>query len=1043
MVAKRDDEHVGLRFTRQLMPDSYWENLKEIFHAALALAPPDRAAYLDQASNGDISLRRAVESLLKSHEETGNFVDAPAYKAAAEMLVDGVDLKAGKNIAHYRIIRLIGEGGMGKVYLAEDAKLHRRISLKFLSTNFTQDRERLRRFEQEARAASALNHPNILTIHEIGEVDSHRFIAAEFIEGQTLREHLQAGIEIQDAIEIAIQIASALVAAHRVNIVHRDIKPENIMIRRDDGLVKVLDFGLAKMSAPPPGGKMSEPPEAVGGLNVDIEAPTQLKTGPGVVMGTVAYMSPEQVRGLEVDARTDIWSLGVVLYEMVTGRTPFTGETTSHVAVAILEDEPVPVSRLAPNAPSELQRIVRKSLAKDREERYQSARDLLIDLKSLKQEFEGTARLDRSAPAELSDERNPVVARVTGGTADDTPKRIGGFQAAHSTPSIGQSIRKFFLAAGVLVCFMLIALAAWYFVRPWVNERQHGDLPITGPAFIASPLTTDPGFEGMPSLSPDGNYVAFIAGGGEQQKDFDLYVKQIGTGGQPLRLTSGPAVEEFPAWSPDGRSIAFVRPKGQRLEVFLIPPLGGPERKVAETIPSRSSGELDWNANYLSWSPDSKYLVMADQASPEEPFSLFVFSVTTGERRRLTTPPAAASADGDPAISPDGHVLAFVRVISDGNPQLHLLPLSEDYGPAGEARRLDLPQSFITGPAWTSDGQEIIYSASQPWGTGETRLWRVPMSGSAKPQPLASVGENGSHASISRQGSRLVYADWKLDTDIWRVEVSRGKPAGPGVKLIASTHLDDSPQYSLDGSRIAFTSDRSGHSEIWVCNSDGSSPVQLTSLGGSAGSPRWFPDGHRLVFDLLKEGHADSYSIDADSRIPARLTNDLSDNVTPSVSHDGKWIYFASKRTGRMEIWRLPVEGGEAVQVTHNGGVEPIESVDGKVIYYAKVVGETDVWKVPVSGGDETRVLGPVWVFWFTVVAEGIYFIDGGNQAYAASSRENSLKFYRFATATTEKVADIKLNPNGGLSVSPDGRYALMALGDWEVCDLKLVENFR
>ena len=626
-----------------------------------------------------------------------------------------------------------------------------------------------------------------------------------------------------------------------------------------------------------------------------------------------------------------------------------------------------------------------------------------------------------------------MEAPITSETDKDMIDEAVGFQPAQPTSSAGRPSRNFFAAAGVLVFFLFIALVARYFLRP-----------TTAPPLLAIPLTTDPGFEGMPSLSPDGNFVAFIAGGGEQQKDFDLYVKQIGTDGPPLRLTSGPAVEEFPAWSPDGRSIAFVRLKREKLDVFLISPIGGPERKVAETTLGRSTGALDWNANYLAWSPDSKYLVMADQASEAERFSLFIFSVATGEKRRLTTPPTATSADGDPAISPDGHVMAFVRVISDGNPQLYLLPLSPDYGPAGEPRRLDLPQQFVTGPTWTSDGQEIIYSASEPWETGETRLWRVPVSGSDKPQPLASVGENGSHATISRRGNRLVYADWKYDNDdIWRAEVN-----GPGkispAKLIASTHFDGTPEYSPDGSKIAFTSDRSGHGEIWVCNSDGSNQIQLTSIGG-AGSPRWFPDSHRLVFDLHKGSEVHIYSIAADGRVPRRLTNDLSEDVTPSVSHDGEWIYFSSKRTGRFEIWRMPAEGGEAVQVTQNGGVVPIESPDGKIIYYAKAIGETDVWKVPVAGGDETRVFGPVWFAWFAVVADGIYLIDNDPNGlpYAASSRNNSLKFYRFARGTTEKVGDIKLNPSGGLSVSPDGRYALMALGDPEVCDLKLVENFR
>src|ERR1043165_7517169 len=274
------------------MPDQQWQNLKEIFHAALALPTHERASFIEKSSKGDESLRKSLESLLRSHEDTDNFLDSPAYAAAAEMLVDGAELRNGQLVAHYKIASLLGEGGMGRVYLAEDTKLHRRVCLKFLSARFTANPEWLRRFEQEARAASALNNPNILTIYEIGEADGHRFIATEFIDGQTLRERLRNGIDIHTAINVAIQIASALVAAHRVNIIHRDIKPENIMVRDEDGLVKVLDFGLAKMSV-----EDSAPLSASESQNADIST-----TNPGVLMGTVAYMSPEQARGEAVDA---------------------------------------------------------------------------------------------------------------------------------------------------------------------------------------------------------------------------------------------------------------------------------------------------------------------------------------------------------------------------------------------------------------------------------------------------------------------------------------------------------------------------------------------------------------------------------------------------------------------------------------------------------------------------------------------------------------------------------------------------------------------
>ena len=367
------------------MLDRRWQNLKEIFHTAVVLSPHEREAYLDQACNGDLSLRRQVEELLRSHEETGNFVDAPAYQAAAEMWMDGLELKAGSKVAHYRILSLLGEGGMGRVYLAEDTKLHRKVSLKFLSADVTKDHERLRRFEQEARTASALNHPNIITIHEIGEEDGHQFIATEFIDGQTLRERLRSPLDLDESLEIAIQVASALAAAHRVNIVHRDIKPENIMIRKDDGLVKVLDFGLAKMSV-------------LRRATMDPEADTQLRnTAPGVVMGTAAYMSPEQARGETVDERADIWSLGVVLYEMIAGCSPFVASTSNEIISAILSREtPAPLTRYSRLVPERLEEIVEKALTKNKDERYQTSKDLLIDLKRLKQSLEVQKGLERS-----------------------------------------------------------------------------------------------------------------------------------------------------------------------------------------------------------------------------------------------------------------------------------------------------------------------------------------------------------------------------------------------------------------------------------------------------------------------------------------------------------------------------------------------------------------------------------------------------------------------------------------------------------------------
>jgi serine/threonine protein kinase len=383
------------------MPDQHWQNLKEIFHAALALPPHERASFIEESSQGDASLRRSIESLLRSHEETNNFLDAPAYAAAAEMLVDRAELRSGQLIAHYKIVSLLGEGGMGRVYLAEDTKLHRRVCLKFLSARFTANPEWLRRFEQEARATSALNNPNIVTIYEIGEADGHRFIATEFIEGQTLRERLRNAIDVRSAIDVAIQIASALVAAHRVSIVHRDIKPENVMIRDEDGLVKVLDFGLAKMS--------TEESVPVRSVAHDIYVNDMSMTNPGVLMGTVAYMSPQQARGEPVDARTDIWSLGVVLYEMVRGHLPFRGNRPHEIISAIVSTEP---SRLKQSEvcelPEEVAIIITKALEKQKEERFSSSQELLDALKNCRESLRA-AKLDSM---NASDYRANEVNRI-------------------------------------------------------------------------------------------------------------------------------------------------------------------------------------------------------------------------------------------------------------------------------------------------------------------------------------------------------------------------------------------------------------------------------------------------------------------------------------------------------------------------------------------------------------------------------------------------------------------------------------------------------
>src|SRR5437588_4016600 len=361
-----------------LMEPELWQRITDLFDEAMTRGPKERIAFLEEACDGDRDLRKHVERLVKSHEKSGDFLESSAFAVAPELLTDDrASASVGEVIGHYRIESLIGIGGMGEVYLARDEGLGRKVALKLLPKRLTADQTQLSRFKTEARSASALNHPNILTVYEIGAEGNRQFIATEFIEGMTLRASLACGrMNLHAALEIAVQVASALAAAHEAGVVHRDIKPENIMLR-PDGYVKVLDFGIAKLTEQTPASDHHE----VGTTAV-------LQTQPGLVLGTGHYMSPEQARGQTVDARSDIWSLGVVLYEMVGGIRPFLGETPSDCVASILKTEPPPLSGVLSDVPLKLESMLQKALRKNSDERYQTIKEMLADLRNLKGELE-------------------------------------------------------------------------------------------------------------------------------------------------------------------------------------------------------------------------------------------------------------------------------------------------------------------------------------------------------------------------------------------------------------------------------------------------------------------------------------------------------------------------------------------------------------------------------------------------------------------------------------------------------------------------------
>ena len=1004
------------------MTSNRFQEAKRIYSAALERESGQRDAYLSEACAGDDTLRKEVESLLGYWTEAQEFFEAPAIEAGAKALArESPTDFSGRTLSHYTILEKIGEGGMGSVYQARDTHLDRLVALKILPPEKVIDPDRKRRFVQEARAASALNHPNIVVIHDIDTADGITFIAMEYVKGWTLGELIRVkNITVKETLKYGAQIADALAAAHSSGIIHRDIKPANIMVT-DSGLVKVLDFGLAKLTEPAESGK-HEPPRTLG-----------QKTEAGVILGTVAYMSPEQAEGKEVDARSDIFSFGSVLYEMTTGRRAFAGETNASTLAAILRDEPKPVSQVVLETPRELERVISRCLRKNPDRRFQHTADLKVALEELKEESDSGA-LAPSAP--------PIRRR-----------------------------RRLTWAAGASLLAAALGLGAWFglFRRP-----------AAGPVAKVSAFTALSGTQTEPALSPDGKQVAFVWNG-EKQDNYDIYVQLVGDAA-PRRLTSNPALEFSPVWSPDALHIAFLRDTPAGTEVIIIPAGGGTEKRLHVS----SAGCTLWGGwgsakqfCGLAWSPNGRFLTIVDKDSLQAPNSLFLFDIKRREKRKLTTPPRGFE-DGLSVFSPDGHSLAFARRPGLPLSDIYVLSLSDSGQPRAEPHQITNDNTFIWGLDWTGDGRSIVFASSRG---GVKALWSVASSGGV-PERLAAGGNDASWPSTSRMGDRLAYSYGTLDSHVWRVAAPGGSatddPAAAPMRITQSPQHDQDPVFSPDGRRIAWASTHSGSHQIWVCGSDGSQPTQLTYLDlPGAAEPQWSPDGRQIAFRGYSAGskHVYLYVIGAEGGAPRRLTtDDIPRAEPPSWSRDGKWIYFAPDRGEGESVWKVPARGGSPIPVAPRGW-GPVESLDGKFVYYngadrniwkAPVGGgspvlvardgwvpvesfdgmfvyyngpDASIWRVPAAGGAAARVLKtgprPYW----TVSAAGIYVLDPDAKGRPA------IEFFPFASKRAEVVklpgqADTYFQPRG-LAVSPDGRWILYLHRDGSEPKIMLVENFR
>ncbi len=1008
-----------------MTPERY-QQIGDIYHAVLDVTAEERTAFLDRACAGDEELRSEVESLIASHEQASNFIASPALAVAAGLLAQR-DSLVGQMVAHYRVLSLVGEGGMGEVYLAEDTRLGRQVALKLLSAAFTNDEGRMRRFMQEARAASALNHPNILTVHEIGRAKGVDFIATEFIEGETLRPSMKRRLKLPQALDVAAQIAGALAAAHAAGVVHRDIKPENIMVR-PDGYVKVLDFGLAKLAGP--GSQL--------GSTV-----SKVETNPGVVMGTVQYMSPEQARGLTVDARTDVWSLGVVLYEMVASRPPFAGETHSDTIVSILDREPAPLSHYAPEVPAELERIVTKALTKDKDERYQTAKDMAIDLRRLRHRLDVQAEIERSSPPAQtsSDSGEPTAVSIAAQRSDpvlteiqaaprasyaDEPRRTSSVE--YVVEEIKRHKRGAALLGGALV---LLLGGVGYGFYQFLRQPSPAAAP-----FQTTKVTslTATGKVRIAAISPDGKYVAYAEEDARQQS---LWVKQMATGSNIQIIPPADAGYLGLTFSNDSNYVYYVRDEKDNplANLYQVPALGGASRKLIERIDSA-----------VTFSPDGQRLAFVRDYDNKKESALVIANTDGSGERTLSTrkSPDTFYIDDKTRIawSPDGKIIACPAQSSDPNGEyFNVVGVRLEDG--SEKPLTSQKWGWVSQVAWLSDGSGLVILAAElaalkvalPYSM---QLWHLSYPG-ANARRITNDLNSYRAVSLTADSNSLVTVQTNRVSNIWvapKGDLSRTRQISSGT-LDGNSGLTWTP----DG-RIVYRSNASGKPDIWVMDVDGSNQRRLTHEGQYSTRPTVSPDGRYIVFASDRGGKFNIWRMDMDGGNPKPLT-DGKLNGNPNFSPDGRWAVYQSRDAGAPSLWKVPIEGGDPVQLNDTLTNLPVVSPDGKQIacfYWDEQANPAHgIMIFPFEGGQPTKRLkilsaGPdAFVLHWTPDGRALLYID---------TRLSNIWSQSVDGGEPVQLTDFQGDQVFNFDYSPDGKWLAIARGT-VTDDVVLIEDLK
>ncbi len=811
----------------------------------------------------------------------------------------------GRKLGHYSIVEKLGQGGMGEVYVAEDAKLHRRVALKVLPAETAADPERQARFEREARAVAALNHPNIVTIYSVEHFAGIHFLTMELVLGRNLSELIPVdGLPLERFFEIGIPLADAVGAAHLRGITHRDLKPDNVMVT-SEGRLKVLDFGLAKLQ------------EDAAAIST---AATRLSvTAEGKIMGTVSYMSPEQAEGKPVDPRSDIFSLGIVFYEMAAGSRPFGGDTPVSIIASIVKEAPREICDLRPQLPRDLGRVIHRCLAKAPELRYPTALDVRNELEKVRREVDSAV-----TPAR----RRPRAATI-------------GWAAA--------------AGAGALVLIVTGVFVA--------QHRGAGRIPSVG---STQALTREPDLEVDPAISPDGSMVAYAAG---RPGKLAIRVRQMGSEATLALTDAEPGSQRLPRWSPDGAQLVYESKDG----IHVIPVLGGTSRRL---VPSPAQGAVA----SADWSPDGASIAYVEQAgNPHGRMaSIYVRRLSGGEPRRIAQALEAHSL----RWSPDGSRIAFVsgswrftfsmKELGNVDPSaIWIVPAG-----GGDPVRVTSDDHLALSPAWMPDGKALLFVSDRD---GARDIYAIGLEGEQRPSgpPVRiTTGLNAQSLDVSHDGTRLACSVFSHRANIWSLEI-------PGAGTVSVSEAQpvtrenqrvENMDPSRDGQWLAFDSDREGNQEIYKAPLSGGVPQRLTSHAADDYIPAWSPDGRELAFYSLRNGNRDIFVMNADGQSLSCLTTDPGTDWHPRWSPDGQAIVFDSNRSGRDEIYRIARDRtsgawGPPERLTSEGGDSPDWSPRGDVVAY---IGEPDDIRILSLPQLQSRIVLPLsdrlpaaeWIRW-------------------------------------------------------------------------------